>query len=615
MSFFGNLSSESYDRSYSDRELIERIFQYFRPQRRRMGGVLVTLLVTSLTETVWPLAVAQGINALSHSFASTGMLRLVGLVLFSGILAWTVNLIRRRLTTRAIGDVVLHLRRDAFRAAAGHDLSFYDELKSGRIVSRITSDTQEFAQVVVLVSDLASQLLVVAILAVFLFRIEWRLALALVGMAPVVVLVASGFRDLARHVTRQGNRAMANVNAAIQETVSGIAVAKNFRQESATYTEFVSVNREAYRINVRRGFILSNVFPVLNALTGVGTAILVYFGGAIAAGGAISVGSWYLFIESLYRFWNPMTNIASFWSQFQGGLSAAERVFALVDTEPRVMQTAQRPVARLCGEIEFRNLCLLYSKQEVVLDDFSLHIRPGENVALVGHTGAGKSSVARLIARFYEFQGGQLLVDGQDIRTFDLREYRRRLGIVSQVPFLFSGSVADNIRYARPELSDAEIEALARRVGDGEWVDSLPDGLRTDVGERGGRLSMGQRQLVSLMRVLAQDPAVVILDEATASVDPYTESQIQDALDLILQGRTAIVIAHRLSTVQAADRIVVMRSGRIIEQGSHPELLARGGHYAELFNAYFRHQSPDAYPRTEVPSVRLSVSADEVRWH
>jgi len=286
-------------------------------------------------------------------------------------------------------------------------------------------------------------------------------------------------------------------------------------------------------------------------------------------------------------------SIASFWSQFQDGLSAAERVFALIDREPRVRQSGENlPVGagRAFG-VEFREVHFAYSEKEKVLDGFSLEIRPGESLAVVGHTGAGKSSLARLAMRFYEYQGGRILIDGQDIRGLDLDAYRSRVGYVPQDPFLFGGTVAENIRYGRPEATDEQVLYAASHLGRGDWLSDLSGGLATEVGERGSSVSFGQRQLVALARILLKDPALFILDEATASVDPFTEAQIQEGLATVMEGRTAIVIAHRLSTVRHADRIIVLDRGRILEEGSHDGLLARGGHYAELYNTYFRHQS------------------------
>ncbi|MEJ2736059.1 MAG: ABC transporter ATP-binding protein [Anaerolineae bacterium] len=591
MGFFSGLNAESYDRTYRDRDLVVRMAAYFKPYRKRLTWALLGILVIAASSAITPILVARSVDLMSQHDSTSLMLLFAGALFGTGVLVWAANWVRRRLITRSVADVMLALRQDAFVASSKHDLSFYDEIASGRVVSRITSDTQEFAKVVVLVTDLFSQLAQALILFVILVRIDFTLTLWLFAMLPVIFFVAVSFRRLARTVTRRGFRAMANVNASIKEAVTGIAVAKNFRQEARIYDEFDEVNVKSYHTNVRRGFVLAMVFPTLNALGGVGTALIVYMGGMSAAQGVVTAGAWYLFIQSLDRFWSPVLNLSAFWTNVQNGLSAAERVFALIDAESAVKQTGSRAVPALRGEIEFNDLSFQYKTGEPVLEHFNLHIQAGENLALVGHTGAGKTSIVKLISRFYEFQGGQLLVDGMDIRTLDLAQYRRQLGIVSQTPFLFSGTVADNIRYAKPDATQEEIERLAHRIGEGEWFETLPQGLLTEVGERGNQLSMGLRQMVSLMRVLIQRPAIFILDEATASIDPFTETQIQEALELILAESTSILIAHRLSTVRASDRIIVLDHGKIIEEGDHPGLMAAGGHYAELYNTYFRHQS------------------------
>ena len=591
MGLFSGLSTEAYDRSYSDREIVRRMFGYFIPYRHKLVIASMAILIIATGGAATPILVSRGVDLMAENISAQFTLVLIGALFTLGILIWAFNWVGRRLISQAVGDVMLDLRRDAFLATVGHDLSFYDEFSSGRVVSRITSDTQEFAQVVILITDIIAQMFQALFLLLVLFHINGRLSLWLMAMLPVILAVGLGFRRLARYVTRRGFQAMANVNAAIKEAVTGIAVAKNFRQEATIYDEFDQINQQSYRINVHRGFVLSTIFPTLDMLAGAGTAILVYAGGTSAAQRVISIGAWYLFVNGLYRFWFPMLNLSAFWSNIQNGLSAAERVFALIDAESAVIQHSIRSVPKLRGEIAFEDLYFRYQPNEPVLQDFSLYIQPGENLALVGHTGAGKTSIAKLITRFYEFQDGRLLIDGMDIRSFDLLQYRRQLGIVSQVPFLFSGTITDNIRYANREVSEEEIETLARQIGHGAWLETLSDGLKTEVGERGDRLSMGQRQLVSLMRVLVQRPSIFILDEATASIDPFTEAQIQQALALILAESTSIVIAHRLSTVKAADRIIVLRQGEIIEQGNHKSLMNSGGHYAELYNTYFRHQS------------------------
>ncbi len=593
------LAAEGYDREYSDLQLLRRIVRYFAPFIPIMLVVALAVFLVAALDALLPLLIATGIDRVGDAppgelWARTSWLLVA--VAVAGAGSWGLNFLRQWLTAKAVGSVVLQLRVDAFDAVMARDMSFYDEFSTGRIVSRVTADTQDFSTVVTLTLNLMSQLLQVVIIAGILFWIDARLALIALSIAPFIVAAALAFRRIARHTTRQARRVLAEVNANVQESVTGIGVAKAFRQEQAVYDVFTRVNAQSYALNLRQGLVFSAIFPILGTIAGVGTALVVYFGGSSVLSGTLTPGQWFFFVEAIAFFWFPLTSIASFWSQFQLGLSASERVFALIDAEPRVSQAGNATPPRLRGRLAFAGVDFGYTPHERVLSGFDLTIEAGETVALVGHTGAGKSSIGKLVARFYEFQGGRILVDDLDLRTLDLAAYRRQLGIVQQTPFLFSGTVRDNVRYARPDASDEAVVAAAASIGAGDWLQALPNGLDSEVSEGGRGVSMGQRQLIAMARVLLQDPAILILDEATASVDPLTEAQIQEGLETVLRGRTAIVIAHRLSTIREADRILVLRQGEVIESGSHATLIAAGGHYAQLYDTFFRHQSPDYVP-------------------
>jgi len=600
------LEAEAYDRTYSDRALVRRVLNYFWPQTGLMIVVALSIVLNSLADIVLPVYISRSLDNLGAG--TTQPLTIALFIVLLGGLSWTLNFVRRSFSSQAVGDVVLKLREDAFDAVLKRDLSFYDSFPSAKIVSRVNSDTQAFSQVVVLTMDLMSQSLLVVLLITYLFFVNATLSWMTLALAPFIFATALAFRRLARDTITQSRRVKAAVTSHIQETISGIGVAKTFRQEGSIYDEFLNVNVQSFRINLRTGYVFSGIFPILSILAGIGTAALVYFGGGIVKAGGITPGNWYLFIQGIALFWFPLTSIASFWSQFQLGMAAAERVFALLDAEPKVVQTDSQQLPAIRGEIKFEAVDFRYNEAEPVLENFSLTVRAGETLALVGHTGSGKSSIGKLIARFYEFQGGTLRVDGYDIRALDLASYRARLGIVTQSPFLFDGTALENIRYGKPEATDDEVVEAARHVGGGDWIHSLPLGLASPVGERGGGLSMGQRQLVALARVLLQNPSIFILDEATASIDPLTETLIQEGLDVVLKNRTSIVIAHRLSTIKNADRIIVLRQGKIIEEGTHNSLLADGGHYAELYNTYFRHQSLEAINEAGKYKVELPTN-------
>ncbi len=558
-----------------------------------MALIILLIVISSISSSFLPILTSIAIQNLEITPSSSYLTFIIILMLCINLSAYVINYFQQLNSAKVIGNVIMDIRIDANAAVLNHDLSFFDKNPIGKIVSRVNRDSDEFGTAVDLTIQAIANLFSVVILIFYMFFISLFLTLLFLTSIPLFFLIATVFRKVARKKTLLGQRALASVNSYVKESFSGIQIAKTFRQEEKMYKNFNKINYQSYRVTLRRAFVLNGIFPSLGVVQGVVIMLLVYFGGSMVLSGGLISGQLFLFIQSMWFLSFPLFSIASFWPQFQAGLSAGERIFALIDTESKIIQKDNVKPNRLKGSIEFKNLTFEYEQDLPVFEDFSLKIAPGESIAIVGHTGAGKSSLASLIARFYEFQKGDILIDEISIRNYNIPEYRKQIGIIPQTPFLWADTLENNITYCCKEATKNNVLEALEKAGGADWVEDLSEGLNTYIRERGSLLSMGQRQLAVFARVLLEDPSILILDEATASIDPFTETKIQDALEKTIKNRTSIIIAHRLWTVRHVDRIVVLDHGKIVEEGNHDQLMEKRGKYSELYNTYFRHQSLD----------------------
>jgi ATP-binding cassette, subfamily B, multidrug efflux pump len=580
-----------------DARLMRRLLQYLRPYRLRVVLAIALLLTGAAVELAGPLLTRY---ALDHAVPAgdTSLLLLISLGFLGALLlAFVIEAAQTLLTTWLGQHIMYDLRAEIFRHLQRLPLPYYDRNPVGRTMTRVTSDVEVLNElfgsgVVTIFGDVFTLLLIFGAM----FAMDWQLALVTMAVMPFVFGVAALFRTRIREAYREVRVRLARINAFLQEHISGVPVVQLFGREEAATEDFRAVSRDYLRAHLRSITYYALFFPVIEVLTSIAIAgIIVYGGGAIMAG-TVTVGTLAAFLQFARRFFRPIQDLAEKYNMLQGAMASSERIFALLDTEPEQVRAATRTLPKPGrGEIEFRNVWFAYVRHdespgaewEWVIRDLSFRVRPGERVAIVGHTGAGKTSLISLLLRFYEPQQGEILFDGVPIREVAADELRDRIGLVLQDVFLFSRSVGYNIRLGRDDIDDARVVEAARRVGADEVVARLPQGLDEPLGERGASLSVGERQLLSFARALAFDPQVLILDEATSSVDSTLEARIDDALATLMRGRTSLVIAHRLSTVQNADRIIVMHHGELREEGTHQALLRRGGLYARLHELQF----------------------------
>ncbi|MFX1480817.1 MAG: ABC transporter ATP-binding protein [Promethearchaeota archaeon] len=592
MTYYG-LDAEEYDRIYSDKELLFRIIKLFKPYRRSMLIVVVFMIINSFSFGILPVLTREIIERLDQSNYIIPFIALIILVsLGLNLLYFIFTVVIQTILFKIVSELSFQLRFKLNYAILLQDLSFFDKYPTGKIVSRINNDGTRFGEMIqITISGLASLLILIVVLIPMLM-INVLISCIIFIVVPFLFLLTFSFRKIVRKKTLLGQRSLANVNAFVQETMSGIQIAKTFRQEEKLLKEFEFINNQNKKVNVGKDLAMNMLWPLINTVIYILYGVFLYIGGNAIYDQIISVGDWYLILQSFGLLFNPLLQLVNFWPQFQQGMSAAERIFSLQDAEAEI-EEGDYVFPSIKGKIELTNLNFSYIPGHPIFENFNLTIEPGESVAIVGHTGAGKTTLARILLRLYEFQSedDSVKIDGRSIRDLKLNEYRRQVGYIGQVPFLWNETIENNIKYGLPNASHKEVLTVLNQSGGVEWVEDLDNGLKTQIMERGKVLSMGQKQLLVFARVLLQNPSILILDEATASVDPFTETKIQEAMEKAMEGRTTIVIAHRLVTVRHVDRIIVLDNGKIMEEGNHLELMKQGGYYAKLYDTYFKHQS------------------------
>jgi ATP-binding cassette subfamily B protein len=613
---------EALGKAYDSR-LMRRLLRYMKPYKWHVVLALVMVAIVTPLELAPPLVFRKGIDsyfvpelkgAITEASAWTGIGWLSLLLLAVLVFDFLAQYIQIRIMQRVGQQTMYDMRGEIFRHMQRLPMSYFDRNPVGRLVTRVTTDVDALndlfaAGVVTMINDF----FLLVVMAGLLFKIDRRLALDTLAVLPGILVVTMIFRKFVRDANRRIRTAIARINAFLQEYISGMSVVQLFNRERKAMDEFEKRNRD--NMLAWRDAILAYAlfYPAVEFLSFATIALIFWSGGIRILSGGLTLGVLTAFTMFAQRFFRPIQDLSEKFNILQSAMAASERIFKLLD-EPVVVESDPNaiPLDHPRGEIEFRNVWFSYrnvpepAEEDWVLRDVSFRVAPGQTIAIVGHTGAGKTTLISLLLRFYDIQRGQILLDGQDIRLIELQDLRRQFGIVLQDPFLFTGTIETNIRLGTPGIDRARVERAVEEIGLGEFIRSLPEGVSSNVNERGSTLSVGQRQLINFARALAHNPRFLILDEATSSVDTKTELLIREALNRLLSGRTALVIAHRLSTIQHADRILVFHKGRLREQGAHQELLSQRGIYYRLYQLQYKEQElhlPFEADRSAEPTV------------
>ncbi len=594
---------EKTKRKVSGKVLISRLLRYVTVYKRELTLVLIATVTTSVTSIISPYVLGREIVAkyiLQSDFA--GLQQIILIYVGILILNWAADTIRTYFIGGIGENMLFKIRSDLFSHLQELSFSFFDRSDSGDVISRVTNDTDAIGEAFTSgVINVVSDILSLALIVIVMFSINIQLTLVSLLVVPLIIVCALAFnsRFKAAYITQRTK--ISGVTSKLEQSISGIREIKSFTRERDTTEDFRRVNLENLQANLQTAKVMGLFMPLMQVIQAVGSGVVMVYGGFLAFSGALgptseAVGTLITFLMYVGMFFGPIFDMTNFYNTIQSALASSERIFELIDTQPGINDSENAvEMPTINGEVAFENVTFGYDPEHPVLHSISFHVRPEETIAIVGPTGAGKSTIIKLLSRFYGIQSGSIKVDGRDLRYIKQKSLRSQMGIVLQDTFLFTGTIMENIKYGRLDSSDEEVVNAAKTMGAHKFIEQLPEGYNTKVGERGAGLSVGQKQLISFTRALLRDPAILILDEATSSIDPYTDLLIRRAMDVLLKDRTSIIIAHRLSTVRNADRILVIDNGEIVEEGNHRELIRKGGLYSHLYEMQFREPEAAEY--------------------